>query len=165
MNLPVAIFDGSNAPGTGGAIRGALPELGDAFLVLYGDSYLDCDYAAIERAFATGGKSGLMTVDRNDDHWDRSNVLFLDGHIVRYDKQRRTADMRHIDYGLGVLRRSAFEGHTREEAFDLVAVYQDLIAHNDLAGFEVPGRFYEIGSPSGLDETRAYLARKETPVL
>ena len=179
------IFDGPRAVGTGGAINRALPELGDPFFVLYGDSYLECDFAAIEHAFARSGRSGLMTVCRNDDRWDRSNVLFTDGGIVGYDKQAATPGMRHIDYGLGVFRKRAFAGRgetalsrgealrrrataagvgspsrVKDDAFDLAALYQDLLANGDLAGFEVPGRFYEIGSPAGLEETRAYLAAK-----
>ena len=42
-------FDGERLLGTGGALRRARPLLGEAFFVLYGDSYLDCDYAAVER--------------------------------------------------------------------------------------------------------------------
>jgi NDP-sugar pyrophosphorylase family protein len=159
------IFDGPRSLGTGGAIRMALPELDDPFLVLYGDSYLECDYAAIERAFLASGKRGLMTVYRNENLLDRSNVLYAEGRIVRYNKQCRTSEMRHIDYGLGALWKSAFVAHAEDKAFDLVAVYQDLLAKNDLAAFEVPGRFYEIGSPSGLEQTRAYLAGKETSAL
>ena len=37
--------------GTGGALRRALPVLGDAFFVLYGDSYLRLRSRAVERAF------------------------------------------------------------------------------------------------------------------
>lgn len=155
------LFDGPVAPGTGGAVRRALPVLGDVFFVLYGDSYLECDYAAIERVFAASGKSGLMTVCRNDDRWDRSNVLLDAGRIVRYDKQRKTPNMRHIDYGLGVFKASAFAGRA-DGAFDLAAVYEELLANDDLATFEVPTRFYEIGSPSGLAETRDYIAGRET---
>jgi NDP-sugar pyrophosphorylase family protein len=154
------VFDEQQMPGTGGAISRALPALGDPFFVLYGDSYLECDYAAIERAFLESGKSGLMTVYHNEDQWDRSNVQCADGRIVHYDKQRRTAAMRHIDYGLGVFWKSAFAERGHDETFDLVAVYQELLAKNDLAGFEVSSRFYEIGSPAGLEETRAYLAAK-----
>ncbi|MBZ5558490.1 MAG: nucleotidyltransferase family protein [Acidobacteriia bacterium] len=153
------VFDGPRPLGTGGAICRALPALGDSFFVLYGDSYLECDYDAIERAFLASDKRGLMTVYRNENRLDRSNVLYADGRIARYDKQHRTPDMRHIDYGLGAFRKSAFAGRG-EEAFDLVTVYQDLLANDDLAGFEVPDRFYEIGSPEGLEETRAYLAAK-----
>jgi prepilin-type processing-associated H-X9-DG protein len=156
------VHDGPRALGTGGALRRALPELGEAFFVLYGDSYLECDFAAIEREFRQGGKRGLMTVCRNDDRWDRSNVLFADGRIVSYDKQRPSEDMRHIDYGLGAFLRAAFAGRPADEALDLATVYQDLLADGDLAGVEVPGRFFEIGSPAGLEETRAHLAGKDT---
>ena len=159
------VFDGPRQLGTGGAIRRAFPALADPFFVLYGDSYLECDYAAIERAFLASGASGLMTVCRNDDRWDRSNVLFEDGRILAYDKQGRTPAMRHIDYGLGAFRKSAFAAHADGDAFDLVAVYQRLLAGGDLAGFDVPGRFYEIGSPAGLEETRAHLAGKGTGSL
>ena len=153
------VFDGPTLLGTGGALRRALPRLGDAFLVLYGDSYLECDYAAVEQAFKDSGKLGLMTVYRNDDHWDRSNVLFSDGRILRYDKHSRTPDMRHIDYGLGAFRVEPFDHYAAEQAFDLAEVYQDLIAKDQLAGFEVAERFYEIGSPEGLEETRQHLAQ------
>jgi NDP-sugar pyrophosphorylase family protein len=157
-------YDGETLRGTGGALRHALTLLGEAFFVLYGDSYLDCDYQAVASAFHASGRAGLMTVFRNENRWDRSNVLFENGRIMRYDKQAAASDMRHIDYGLGVFRSSAFTGRPDAGPFDLVAVYQALIAQNDLAGFEVPHRFYEIGSPSGLEEARAYLAEKATAV-
>jgi MurNAc alpha-1-phosphate uridylyltransferase len=153
-------FDGPRPLGTGGAIRRALPELGDPFFVLYGDSYLDCDYAAIECAFLACDKAGLMTVCRNDNRWDRSNVEFDGQRIIRYDKRSQAPGMQYIDYGLGVFRRSAFADRPEDDAFDLADVYQRLLAEDRLAGFEIPGRFYEIGSPSGLEETRAYLAGK-----
>lgn len=153
------VFDGPDQLGTGGAIRRALAALDDCFFVLYGDSYLECDYGAVERAFVASGQPALMTVCRNDDRWDRSNVLFEDGRIVAYDKQTRIPGMRHIDYGLGAFSRDAFAGYAEGEAFDLAALYQRLLAEGRLAGFDVPGRFYEIGSPAGLDETRRHLAR------
>ena len=146
-------FDGGQLLGTGGALKRALPELGERFLLLYGDSYLTCDYRAIAQFFADSGKSGLMTVYKNDGRYDASNVEYGAGRIVRYAKG--VPGMTHIDYGLGGFRARAFDGF--EGKFDLVAVYQALIANDDLAGYEVPERFYEIGSPSGLDETRRLL--------
>jgi NDP-sugar pyrophosphorylase family protein len=101
-----------------------------------------------------------MTVFRNDDQWDRSNVLFVDGRLLRYDKRNRTSDMRHIDYGIGVLSARALDAFPPGEPFDLAAVYERLLANNELIGFEVSERFYEIGSPEGLEETRAFLAGK-----
>lgn len=153
-------FDGPRALGTGGAIVQALGLLGNRFLVLYGDSYLECDYGRVARQFVESGKRGLMTVCRNHGRWDRSNVIFRDGRITRYDKAHPDPDMRHIDYGLGAFQASAFDAVSRNGPCDLVGVYQALLARDDLAGVEVDGRFYEIGSPSGLEETRAHLAAK-----
>lgn len=156
-------FDGEMLLGTGGALHKALPLLGERFLVLYGDSYLDCDYAAVEEAFVASGKLGLMTVFRNADRWDRSNVVFTDGRIVRYDKRAPTPDMAYIDYGLGALQAKVFDAYPTETAIDLATIYQGLLARNELAGFEVMQRFYEVGSPAGLEETQRYLLAKERP--
>lgn len=150
-------FDGPALLGTGGALRRALPELGDRFLVLYGDSYLDCDYGAVERAFLSSGKPALMTVLANDGRWDASNVEYAGGRIARYDKAARTPAMRHVDYGLGAVAAPVLAARPADRPFDLAEVYRDLAATGDLAGYEVSRRFYEIGSPQGLAETRALL--------
>lgn len=149
--------DGDRPLGTGGALRRALPLLGEAFFVLYGDSYLDCDYRAVERAFRASGRLALLTVLRNDDQWDRSNILYRDGRIVRYSKADRDADMRHIDYGLAALRATALHGYAAGEALDLERVYGDLVDRGELAGYEMTTRFYEIGTPAGLAEARRHL--------
>jgi D-sedoheptulose 7-phosphate isomerase len=150
--------DGERLLGTGGALRKAMPLLGEAFHVLYGDSYLECDYQAVASAFKASGLDGLMTVVRNDDRWDRSNIVLRDGRIVRYDKANRTPEMRHIDYGLGVLNARALARYPVDHALDLVTVYQDLIADGGLAACEVHARFYEIGGVEGLAETRQHLS-------
>jgi N-acetyl-alpha-D-muramate 1-phosphate uridylyltransferase len=85
------VHDGPTLLGTGGALRRALPHLGEAFFVMYGDSYLECDFAAVEAAFHASGRSALMTVFRNEGRFDTSNVEYADGTIVRYDKRARTA--------------------------------------------------------------------------
>lgn len=150
-------YDGPELLGTGGALKKALPLLGPQFLVLYGDSYLPIDYAEPVRAFISSGKSGLMTVFQNEGRWDRSNVMFNEGSIESYTKSDPSPDMRHIDYGLGILRAEAFSSSPGGRRFDLADVYQILIARGDLAGYEVSQRFYEIGSPSGLAELDAFL--------
>jgi prepilin-type processing-associated H-X9-DG protein len=153
-------FDGPKLLGTGGALRKALPLLGDCFFVLYGDSYLDCDYAATAATFRRSGKSGLMTVFCNRNCWDKSNVLFCDGSIQRYDKKLVSPEMQHIDYGLGIFKSEVLRAYSEDAAFDLETVYQDLLKENQLAGYEVAERFYEIGSPAGLTETREYLQKQ-----
>ena len=152
-------LDGPKLLGTAGAIRRALPQLGPSFFVLYGDSYLPCDYAAIEQTFTGSGKAGLMTVFRNEGQWDVSNVEFRGGRIVAYDKSNRTAAMHHIDYGLGVFRREVFDAVPEGQPGDLAALYQDLLRRGELAAFEAATRFYEIGSPEGIRELAELLAQ------
>lgn len=149
------VFDSPGGLGTGGAVRAALPSLGASFLVLYGDSYLECDYRDVAARFRASGAPAMMTVYCNDNRWDRSNVLFRDGRIAAYSKDAPTPDMRHIDYGLGAFSAAAFDEF--DGRFDLADVYRALVARGALAGYEAPGRFYEIGSPAGLEETRRYL--------
>lgn len=151
-------FDGPTLLGTGGAIRRALPKLPNAFFVLYGDSYLECDYYAVQAAFEASGKRGLMTVYRNQGQWDTSNVEYADGRIFAYDKKHRTPRMQHIDYGLGVFQRSAFEHLTENTPCDLECVYQDLLHQDQLAACEVSQRFHEVGSASGIAELRQHLS-------
>ncbi len=150
-------FDGPHLLGTAGAIRQALPLLGDAFAVIYGDSYLPCDYAAALAAFRDSGKPALMSVFRNSDLWDTSNVEF-NGRIVAYDKASLLPTMHHIDYGLGAFQRTAFDGVPEGRHYDLAALYQDLLHRGELAAWESPGRFYEIGSPDGIRDLTAFLA-------
>ncbi len=149
-------FDGDELLGTGGALRAALPKLGPAFFVLYGDSYLDVRYAAVEAAFRAAGQPALMTVLRNEDRWDASNVEFTDGRLLRYSKRDRDGAMLHIDYGLGVVEARAIADHP-ERKFDLASVYEVLAAQGRMAGFEATVRFYEIGSHGGLRETADHL--------
>jgi N-acetyl-alpha-D-muramate 1-phosphate uridylyltransferase len=155
------VSDGEKLLGTGGAVRNALHILGDRFFVLYGDSYLDCDYAAIERAFLASGKLGMMTVLHNNNQWDRSNVLFREGKICLYDKQNAVLEMQHIDYGFSAFSARVFEDYPSHMVIDLADVYQELLRRNELAGFEVIQRFYEIGSLAGLEETRRYFRDRE----
>jgi NDP-sugar pyrophosphorylase family protein len=157
-------FDGPVLLGTGGAIRQALPLLGDTFFVLYGDSFLNIDFGQVARTLTKSGRSGLMTVFNNQDQWDASNVWFADGQIKLYDKSARIPDMRHIDYGLSVFRSSVFTAYSAGVALDLTHVLKDLVAKGDLAGYEADQRFYEIGSKAGLEELDRYLTSKEALV-
>lgn len=151
------VTDGPKLLGTGGALRRALPWLGDSFFVLYGDSYLPCEYGSVENAFQRSTKPALMTVLKNNNRWDTSNVVYRDGLIVRYDKRTKSEDMQFIDYGLSALHARLLEKYEDGAAFDLSDVFLKLASEGELAGFEVTERFYEIGSPAGLAETALYL--------
>lgn len=151
-------FDGERLLGTGGALRRAMPLVDGPLFVLYGDSYLPIRMRPVQEAFAAAGRPALMTVLRNDGQWDRSNVEFEHGAIVRYDKRAPTAAMRHIDYGLGVLAREVIAAMPDDEVVDLADTYRQLAEAGELTGYEVHERFYEVGSFEGLEDMRRLVA-------
>jgi MurNAc alpha-1-phosphate uridylyltransferase len=150
-------YDGDALLGTGGALRRALPLLGESFVVMYGDSYLLADPLRAWKAFLTSRQPALMTVLRNDGRWDASNVEMRAGRIVRYDKLRREPEMHFIDFGLSLMQANVLKAWPECEPFDLAAVMAGLAAEGKLAAHEVHGRFYEIGSPEGLHDTERML--------
>lgn len=153
-------LDGSVLLGTGGALKQALPLLGDEFFVLYGDSFLPIDFSAVENFFLSCNKPALMTILRNANQWDKSNVIFRNGTLEEYNKSIYRTDMEFIDYGLGILSKSVLDKYPIAQPFDLADVYHSLSTEGNLLGYQVHERFYEIGSTVGLQETETYFLRK-----
>ena len=147
MNIKIS-KDGEGRLGTGGAIRKALPLLGNKFLVLYGDSYLDFDYRSTIEKFEASKKLGLMTIHHNKDKYDKSNVHFDGKKIVSYEKNNPFGE--YIDYGANFFRADAFRDYG--DSFDLTSVLKGLIYENQLDYDIIENRFYEIGSPEGIEE-------------
>ena len=153
-------FDGGELLGTGGALKQALPLLGDEFFVLNGDSYLPCSFAPVQSAYEAAQRPALMTVLRNDNRWDKSNVLFRNGELIEYDKKSPRLDMSHIDFGLYVLSSDVFLTYDESRVIDLADICQELSKTRQLAALEVSERFYEVGSPRGIRDTEEYLSRQ-----
>ncbi len=151
--------------GTAGALRLALDSgaLEDDFLVLYGDSWLQVDPAAVLQVLREGGEPALMTVFRNDGRWDASNVVLDGTRVLRYAKglANPPPEMQWIDYGLLAMRRLVIaERVPAGQPFDLAPVCASLATQGLLAGLEVSSRFYEIGSVSGRNELEAVLSAR-----
>jgi len=153
--------DGPTLLGTGGALKNAIHLLGDHFFILYGDSFLPVDFSQVQAAYQLRKQPALMTVLKNKNQWDKSNVLFVDGQLHEYNKRTPRAEMTYIDYGLGVVSASVLQPYPDGQFFDLADVYKDLSLQGYLAGMEVTERFYEIGSHTGLKETEDYFLGKE----
>lgn len=148
--------DEGDLVGTGGALKRALPLLDEHFFVLYGDSYLDGDLSIIEQDYFKHDKLGLVTVFKNNNQWDKSNIVYKNRTIERFDTGD---DVQYIDWGIGILSKELFEKYP-DKPLSLSKVYKDLLDINQLAAFEVFNRFYEIGSPSGIEETERYIWNK-----
>jgi NDP-sugar pyrophosphorylase family protein len=153
------VEDGPELRGTGGALLHALPALPACFWVTYGDTLLDVDLGAAESAFDSSGCRALMTVLHNRDQWQPSNALVDDGFVVDYGKSPAPPGAEHIDYGMLLFRRSAWDCRNADEVFDLAEVLSPLIAQREVVAFDVRSRFHDIGTPEAVRETETFLSR------
>lgn len=156
-------YDGERRRGTGGAILNAMPLLDEDILLLYGDSFMDVDYNEIVYRYFKGkseGKKALMTVLENNNRFDKSNILYENGQLLKYDKKGNTPNMRYIDYGIGMYQRSTFADFTDMESFDLAELQARIVDDGKCSTCEVAHRFYEIGTPASLEEFRQYTKKR-----
>lgn len=145
--------DGPGLLGTAGALRQALPLLGEEFFTLYGDSYLQVDYSAVWKAYGNQSEPALMTVISKDLAAEPANAWF-DGRKIRaYGKGQPLPEMRHVDYGLNLFNEATF----RDDIADLSVLQASLAQGGRLAGYEVENRYFEIGSPQGLASLESHL--------
>jgi histidinol-phosphate phosphatase family protein len=164
--MPVRVVREREPLGTAGALRLCLDEgvLADRFFLTWGDSFLPIDWRPVWDAF-TG--EALMTVLENEGRWDTSNVVFRDGRLALYDKTRSGApasEFRFIDYGLMALRRDVVQRIPPGRS-DLAELFRSLSVEGRLQGFPVRYRFFEVGSPQGLEDLAAYFRSRVLVVL
>lgn len=147
--------------GTGGALRHARPLLAEVFLVIYGDSYLRIDYAAVGDLLVRS--AAVMAVYR--DPFGETNVrpnveLDADGAVLRYDKRAAgDAGLEYIEAGVLALRRSVLDLIPPSGAVSLEEqIFPMLIERRQLWAFPTAQRFYDMGTPERLQALEAYLA-------
>jgi N-acetyl-alpha-D-muramate 1-phosphate uridylyltransferase len=157
------VDEGKELRGTAGALRLALEQdvLHEAFFLIYGDSFLPISFRSVWSAFQDANSPALMTILRNNDRWDKSNVIFDSKRIELYQKNASEPDlkrMKYIDYGLSVVRKKTIEEAVPpNQKYDLAEVFNRISLKGQLAGFEVFTRFYEIGSQQGLADFEKYV--------
>ena len=149
--------DGEKLLGTGGAILNASRFVDEKFAVVYGDSYLPIDFKLAENYFLGSNKPAMMTIFKNNNTFDLSNVLYLNHSIIEYKKKLDDNNYKHIDYGLSFFTKAVFEKYPTKTNFDLAEVCENLAENAELAGYEVFKRFYEIGSIQGIQDLETYL--------
>ena len=152
-------YSREDAPlGTAGALKNAEPLLDDPFISLYGDSFVSLDFSRFMASFTSHNKLGMMTVYKNHDKYDRSNTEIKGNLVTRYSKNVRTQDTVYIDYGVNAFRKDALKYIPRYRLFSLEELFVRLIEKEELLAFEVKDRFFEIGSPRGLQEFEQHVA-------
>lgn len=152
--------EGENLLGTAGALRKSIPLLKNTFMLIYGDSYMDIDYGQLiysyVRNMLKSKADGILVVLKNNDCYDKSNVVFLNNRVIRYDKEKQAASMKYIDYGISVLNKNQISCLPKNRYADLSAVYNKIASQGKLLGYETKKRFYEIGRPASLNEFREF---------
>jgi NDP-sugar pyrophosphorylase family protein len=149
--------DGPKQLGTGGAVKNALELLGDSFMVIYGDSYLNINYSEVEKAFKQSNYPALMTIYKNQGNFDLSNVLYNSSVIKKYSKTNMNDEFQYIDFGLNLFKKEVFDDLSSGSYLDLADLCEKLAESGKLAGFEVKKRFYEVGSEEGISDFSKYI--------
>ena len=151
--------------GTGGCLRHAAPFLEEDFLVTYGDSYLMLDYQHVMRVFRSSGMPGMMVVYRNEDRWDRSNVIVENNTVTFYSKTERRPNTVYIDAGVSALRKETLRLLPQHDPVGLDVLLHDLTLQGRLHAYEASQRFYEIGSFAGLNKLQELLSASGDPAI
>ncbi len=154
-------YEGKNLLGTAGALKNAQNLLEDTFFTMYGDSYLFLDFSAVMSYFKNQDKLALMTVYKNRDRYDESNTVIAGNLVKYYSKKEKTEGMVYIEYGANIFRKEVLEFIPEDQPYTLEALFPKLIEQEQLLAYEMPERFYQIGSPQGLEEFKGYISQTE----
>lgn len=156
-------YDGEVLLGTGGAVFKALKYLEEEFIVIYGDSFMDIDYDEVIYRYYNGKKNGkhlLMTIMRNENSFDKSNVVYENGEIILYSKTQPHTNMNYIDYGVCIFEKSLFSSYGQKQKFDLAEIQHSQSIDKKITVCIIINRFYEIGTPDSLNEFIIYVRKR-----
>lgn len=117
--------------GTGGTLKAVENMLEDYFFVLNGDTYLPIDYSDMERCFIDSNKSGLVAIESFE---DAAGVYIFSKESLKYIKDAPVS----LEAGL----------------------IEPLKRDNKLLYYCVDHDYYDIGTPSGLEAFKDYMAVK-----
>ncbi len=154
--------DGEQALGTGGAISKAAKLVENSIAVMYGDSYLTADFNAMADTFFESKIPCLMSVFKNENRIEDSNVYISENRILKYSKVQKLPKMNYIDYGFTIFQKDCLTRYAHDTPWDLSILLEQLVMNKLVMPFEVEERFYEIGSFSGISSLNKYLEEKRT---
>ena len=145
--------------GTAGALKHAVDELDDVFLLLMGDTWLDVDLAAIASALPTNAEAMMVVTSQPSDVGP--NIEVTSGMVSRYNKAGILNGW--TDTGVAVVRRRVIARGIADAEdgtpVDLVDLFGTLIDRGELAACTVDVPFYDIGTLVRIDRLAALLER------
>jgi NDP-sugar pyrophosphorylase family protein len=144
--------------GTGGALLNARHLLEKRFFLAYGDSYLPIELAGLTNLMESNKAAGVITVYENKDKLAPNNVrLATGGRVQEYVKKNPPASMNGLEAGLSLFDRTVLD-LAPGRIFSLEeAILPQLINRGRLFGLLTPRRFYDMGTPEGLERARREL--------
>jgi len=148
--------DGETPLGPIGALKKAEPYLKDTFFTLYGDSYGFIEYDKVNSYFEKHDKPALMTVLKNNDKYDKSNVEIQNNIVTKYSNTK-TKDMIYIDYGVSLFNKQILNDIPKNTFYSTKDLFSKISNENKLLAYEIDKRFYHIGTPEALEEFTKYI--------
>jgi len=162
----IEISEESQLLETGGGVAQALPSLGEAFFVINGDVFwLDGKEAALlrlARAFDPNSTDAVLLLQRTVTAvgYEGSGDYMLDA--VGPPRRRREREIApYLFAGIQLLHHRLFDGVT-DRVFSLVRLFDRAEQAGRLHAIVHDGEWYHIGTPAGLEATRARLASHRT---
>ena len=86
FNLDVKYSYEKKLLGTGGAVKNAFPLIKKNFFIMYGDTYLSTNFINIQNKYKRLKSNALVTIYKNQNNLDKSNVFF-NGKSIIYNKK------------------------------------------------------------------------------
>lgn len=157
VTLSYAIED--EPRGTAGALRDALPILGERFLVLYGDTFMDVNLRKFWDAHAAFGGVGTLFLHPND-HPQDSDLIVIDANgairtILPYPHPQGLDVRNLVNAALYVLDRAGLEDVTPSEGKADIAKHmfpRMLNLGRPLYGYVSSEYIKDMGTPERLDK-------------
>jgi len=141
--------------GTGGALLNARHLLDEQFFFAFGDSYLPLELRHLARIQKENNAHGVISIYLNNDNIAQNNIRIMpDGRILDYIKKNPPDSMNGLEAGLSLFNRDILD-HAPERIFSLEeAIFPKLINTGSLFGLLTDQKFYDIGTPEGLELAR-----------
>lgn len=144
--------------GTGGALKAALSLLAEEFYLLNGDTFLPGDWGLPRRRAREEDLDLVLSAVPSAPGGPPPNLRLGEGGVVTaYSKAKADETFGHVDAGFSYARRRLFRYFPVRDAFSLEKeVYPALAARGRMAAVVTAKKFYDIGTPEGLQSFSDY---------